>query len=76
MGLTTFTTVGLSAIIPVFSAERNIMYREHPSGYYSTLAFATVMMLIDWPWLLFQSVLYNCIAFWMFDLLRTFENWM
>ncbi|CAL5429119.1 unnamed protein product [Camellia sinensis] len=60
MGITNAT-----AVQPVVYVERFVSYRERAAGMYSALTFAFAQVVIEFPYVLVQSVIYSAIFYFM-----------
>ncbi|KAG5540595.1 hypothetical protein RHGRI_020719 [Rhododendron griersonianum] len=54
-----------TAVQPVVYVERFVSYRERAAGMYSALPFAFAQVIIEFPYVLVQSVIYSAIFYFM-----------
>ncbi|KAH7845456.1 hypothetical protein Vadar_002249 [Vaccinium darrowii] len=54
-----------TAVQPVVYVERFVSYRERAAGMYSALPFAFAQVIIEFPYVLVQSVIYSTIFYFM-----------
>ncbi|PWA80245.1 pleiotropic drug resistance protein 3 [Artemisia annua] len=52
-----------SSVMPYVSMERTVLYRERFSGMYASLAYAFAQVMIEFPYLFVQSLVYTCITY-------------
>mmetsp|Transcript_4643 Transcript_4643/g.13342 ORF Transcript_4643/g.13342 Transcript_4643/m.13342 type:complete len:1521 (-) Transcript_4643:659-5221(-) len=55
----------LMSAMPVVGFERSVYYRERAASMYSSAAFSGALALVEVPFVLLQSVLFSCIAYFM-----------
>ncbi|PSR91810.1 ABC transporter G family member 32 like [Actinidia chinensis var. chinensis] len=56
-------TTNVSAVQPVVYVERFVSYRERAAGMYSALSFAFAQVIIEFPYVFVQSVIYSSIFY-------------
>ncbi|CAK4076853.1 unnamed protein product [Aphanomyces euteiches] len=54
--------------LPVVDAERIVFFRERASGMYATYPYATVYSLVEIPYVLFNSLVFSVVFYFMIDL--------
>ncbi|XP_061368731.1 ABC transporter G family member 31-like [Gastrolobium bilobum] len=54
-----------SSVQPVVSIERTVFYREKAAGMYSPIAYATAQGLVEVPYILFQTLIFGVITYFM-----------
>ncbi|KAL8113886.1 hypothetical protein AgCh_020971 [Apium graveolens] len=52
-----------SSVQPVVAVERTVFYRERAAGMYSALPYAFAQVLVEVPYILFQTVTYGLIVY-------------
>ncbi|KAL8091918.1 pleiotropic drug resistance protein 1-like [Apium graveolens] len=52
-----------SSVQPVVTVERTVFYRERAAGMYSSWSYALAQVLVEIPYIFFQSVVYGAIVY-------------
>lgn len=61
----------LVSAMPVVGFERSVFYRERAASMYSSAAFSAALALVEVPFVLLQSVLFTCIAYFMIGFVKS-----
>ncbi|XP_051142945.1 ABC transporter G family member 31-like isoform X2 [Andrographis paniculata] len=56
---------------PIIAIERSVFYREKAAGMYSPVPFALAQGLVEFPYILVQTVIYTIITYFMMNYERT-----
>ncbi|KAL8229721.1 hypothetical protein R6Q57_014621 [Mikania cordata] len=54
-----------SAVVPIAAFERTVFYRERPAGMYSALPYAMAQVIVEIPYVFFQTTYYTLIVYTM-----------
>ena len=65
-----------TAVQPVVSVERFVSYRERAAGMYSALSFAFAQVVIEFPYVFAQAIIYSSIFYSMASFLWTFDRFI
>ena len=52
-----------SGVQAVVAEERMVVYRERAAGMYSSFAYSLAQVVIEWPYVFLQSLIYGCIVY-------------
>jgi len=52
-----------NTVVPIASFERTVFYRERAAGMYSTLPYAMAQMIVEIPYVFFQTIYYTLIVY-------------
>ncbi|KAJ7535346.1 hypothetical protein O6H91_12G029400 [Diphasiastrum complanatum] len=59
--------INCATVQPVVDTERSVFYRERAAGMYSALPYALAQVLIEIPYILFQTITYGLITYSMMN---------
>ncbi|ESW26923.1 hypothetical protein PHAVU_003G159400 [Phaseolus vulgaris] len=65
-----------TAVQPVVSVERFVSYRERAAGMYSALSFAFAQVVIEFPYVFAQAIIYSSIFYSMGSFIWTFDRFI
>ncbi|XP_058750844.1 ABC transporter G family member 32-like [Vicia villosa] len=65
-----------TAVQPVVSVERFVSYRERAAGMYSALSFAFAQVVIEFPYVFAQAIIYSSIFYSMGSFVWTFDRFI